>query len=105
MGEIGIHLADIFIAHVQSAAKTLDICRAESEFSGATDQADTSGSGIHFFTHYGGGAVGRVIVDHKNVERRFKRQDGINNGCRVLALVIHRDYNHSFASAKLGGMC
>ena len=91
MREVGVHFAYVLVSMSQTPTEAFDIGRTKTEFARAFDDVYTPGVLRHFFAHDGGGAVGRVVVNHEDVERRVEGQYGIYDGGCIFLLVIHGD--------------
>ena len=89
--EVGVHLADELVAFLEAVFEAGDVCCAEAEFSGPFDKVYSTGVSVDFFSYDFRGSVWRVVVDDEDVEWLREGHYGINDSCRVLTFVVHRD--------------
>ena len=105
--EVSVHLEDVVVPLLYSPLETGYIGCTEAQLAAALDEKETLAELIfHKALDYGGGAVGRAVVDNEDVESRCSlgpsllllSSYGTNDVLYVLLLVVSGD-NYDAVSA------
>ncbi len=100
MREVSVHLADEFVVFFKTVSEAFDIGCPEPEFACALNDIYPAGVLSYFLLYNPGGAVGRIIVDDKDIEWYRQCKNSVDDGGGVLTFVIHRYYYGSIAAGS-----
>jgi hypothetical protein len=87
---VGVHLHGRVVIALDRPGKTRLVCRPETLLAGAVHDVDLrvgGGEGVRDLTS----AIGRVVIQHQNVDRRHAQPNALDHERQVLALVVGRD--------------
>ena len=75
VAEVGVHLEYVFILVLQRPLEARDVSRAKPQLARALDDEQAVAKlAVNQAMHDGGGAVGRAVVNHEDVETLFQRE-------------------------------